>query len=172
MHAFFILPQKFSSILAGLVLLSCTSHILPAGSATVARTEVSSPSCIVYRTRSDCSKNIPVILSDDRKRIESYPDIKDICFEGKLSYPTVLAEGYLLDNRGIGPRVAFLSYTYEEYSQLVSTPPARVLMLHIIDDNPVEVMYNCGRRSNFDSLEMELNAIIKSGKLDGFPKLR
>jgi len=162
-------------LLAGLLFLSCSHHTVPAGSAGAATSGtmgISSPPCIVYRTRSDYSRNVPVILSDDQSTIVSFPDIKDVFFNGTLSYPTRLTNGYLLDNRGIGPMVAFLSYTYEEYSRLASTPSARELMNRILDKDPLLEMYQCGHRSDYSDPEQELNVIITSGKLSAFKKLK
>ena len=102
----------------------------------------------------------------------SYPDIKDIYYNGKLSYPTVLSNGYLLDNRGIGPEVAFLDYTYEDYSKLNATPPASELMKHLLDKDPLSEMYQCGLRSQYNDIEQDLNTIISSGKLKTFKKLK
>ncbi|MCX6245443.1 MAG: hypothetical protein NTU98_12180 [Bacteroidetes bacterium] len=155
-----------------LILLSCSRPAVPSGSSSGTKAAIAGAPCLVYRTRSDYSVNVPVILSDDRSTIVSFPDIKDIWFNGKLSYPTPLAENYLLDNRGIGPMVAFLSYTYEEYSRLSATPPASELMKHIIDKDPLTVMYQCGLRSQYQNPEQELNVIITTGKLETFKKLK
>ena len=162
-------------LLAGLIFLSCSHRAVPSGSAGNSMTGtvgISSPPCIVYRTRTDYSGNVPVILSDDRSRIVSFPDIKDIYFNGALSYPTRLTDGYLLDNRGIGPMVAFLSYTYEDYSRLAATPSVHELMNHIIDKDPLSEMYHCGKRSDYSDPESELNLIITSGKLQAFTRLK
>jgi hypothetical protein len=162
-------------LLTNLLFLSCSHYAVPAGSAGESKSGtvgISSPPCIVYRTRSDYSANVPVILSDDRSMIVSFPDIKDIYFNGTLSRPTRLTDGYLLDNRGIGPMVAFLSYTYEDYSRLASTPSVEELMNHIIDKDPLAEMYQCGLRSSYSNAEQELNVIITSGKLQSFKKLK
>ena len=109
-------------LFSGSLLLACSKPVDPSGSAPTLKSgqnSVPSPPCIVYKTKSDYSKNIPVILSDDQTRIVSYPDVKDVYFKGNLAYPTVLNDGFLLDNRGIGPNVAFLSVTYEQYSKMV-----------------------------------------------------
>ena len=90
--------------LTGLILISCTHQVSPSVSAAGSKrgtVGVSSPPCIIYRTRSDYSMYVPVTLSADKIKIVSYPDIKDIYFNGKLSVLTLLADGFLLDNRGI-----------------------------------------------------------------------
>ena len=160
---------------AGLLFMSCSYHVSSHGSAAAAKegpVAVNSPPCIIYRTKSDYSMNVPVILSADKSKIVSYPDIKDIYYNGKLSVPTFLANGFLLDNRGIGLQVAFLDFTYEEYSKLSSTPPATDLMNILIDKDPLIEMYQCGRRSQYADIEQELNVLIISGKLNTCKKLK
>ena len=168
-------PRLFSVILflfSGILFVSCSRHVAPKGSAQTAGARIPSPPCIVYRMRADYSRNVPVILSADRSSITSYPDIKDVWYNGKLAYPTPLVNGYYLDNRGIGPGVAFLDYTYDEYSKLGSTPPASELMKHILAKDPLEEMYQCGLRGQYTDIEKELVAIISSGKLNSYPKLK
>ncbi len=133
---------------------------------------VTSPEIIIYQTTKDYSKLVPVNLSDDKKQIESYPDIKDIFYDGKLAYPVQLHNGYWLDNRGIGRNVAFIKLTYEEYSKLSKTPSAEELMNMIIDDQPLISMYSCGARSSYKEIETELNMKIDSGDFSGFKKIK
>ena len=83
---------------------------------------VSSPRVFVYKTKGDYSHLVPVLMDDSRTQILSYPHPRDLFIGGKLCLPTLLNDGYWLDNRGIGRNVAFLSYTYEEYSRLSSAP--------------------------------------------------
>jgi len=162
-------------LLAGLLLMSCSQHTTPAGSVEGKKkgtVGVSSPSCIIYRTRKDYSMYVPVTLLPDKSKIESYPDIRDIYYNGKFSVPTLLADGFLLDNRGIGLQVAFLSYTYEEYSKLPSTPPATDMMSLLLDKDPLVDMYQCGKRNQYSDIKQELNVLIKSGKLGSCKKLK
>jgi hypothetical protein len=115
---------------------------------------------------------VPVMMSADKSKIESYPDIRDIYYEGKFALPTLLENGYLLDNRGIGPQVAFLWYTYEDYSKLSHTPTVEDLMTGLQDRDPLVEMYQCGQRSQYTNIEQELNDLIKSGKLSTCKKLK
>jgi len=119
------------------------------------------PPVIIYKTKSNYDKNVPVIMSEDKKDIVSYPDITDVYYAGKLAYPTQLANGYLLDNRGIGKNVAFLRFTYEEYSKLSSTPTKEELLGMIIDKNPLIELYNCDKlpKNNIE----KLNEAISNG---------
>ena len=121
------------------------------------------PHAFIYKTRKDYSKNVPVILSNDKTRISSYPDISDVYYNGKLAYPTALEDGYWLDNKGIGANVAFLNYTYEEYSKLPKTPSAKDLYKRIIDKNPLVKMVDCGVRYNYKDETAALNSLIKEG---------
>src|SRR2546423_15562709 len=75
------------------------------------------PPVLVYKTKTDYTNYVPVILSDDKTRIISYPDPKDI----QNSAPVKLKNGYLLDNRGISKNAAFLNWTYAKYSKLPAT---------------------------------------------------
>jgi hypothetical protein len=170
-----ILKLLSGYFLTGLLFLSCSHHVSPSGSVAGSKKGtifVTSPPTIIYRTHSDYSMYVPVILSEDKSRIVSYPDIKDIYYNGKLSFPTLLAGGFLLDNRGIGLQVAFLSYTYEEYSRLSSTPHATDLMNMLLDKDPLTEMYQCGQRSQYNDIEQDLNNLITSGKLNTCKKLK
>lgn len=129
---------------------------------------VTSPSIIVYKTRKDYTQLVPVSMNKERTRIVSYPAPTDIITGDKLTLPTPLTDGFLLDNRGITPTVAFLTYTYEEYSKFTVAPSIQVLMEHIADKYPLTLMYECGRRTENNNIVSLLNQIIK----DGFPNCK
>jgi hypothetical protein len=164
-----------SLLVACLLFASCSHHVTTTTVSTASTKKtvgVPSPPCIIYKTRSDYSMYVPVMMSPDKSKIESYPDIRDIYYQGKFSLPTLLVNGYLLDNRGIGPQVAFLWYTYEDYSKLTHTPTVEDLMTGLQDKDPLVEMYQCGQRSQYINLEQELNDLIKSGKLSTCKKLK
>lgn len=118
---------------------------------------------IVYKTKKDYRDKVPVTLSNDKTEIVAYPDPIDIYYNGELAYPTELADGYLLDNRGINKNVAFTDYTYEEYANLEKVPTKRELMQHIIDANPLIEIIDLGARSKYLDNEIEaINTIIKN----------
>lgn len=127
---------------------------------------VSSPEVIVYKTKGDYAHLVPVQL-DGQGRIISYPDPTDLRIGNRLCLPTPLHQGYWLDNRGISKGVAFLSYTYEEYSQLKSVPSLETLYSKIIDRQPLTEVHVCGRRFDYEGKDLvaELNAMIDAGKL-------
>lgn len=159
--AFVMLPALFTSC--------CHSRkaVSDAGQA-----RMPGPRAIIYQTHTDYLKYVPVILSEDRKSVESYPDIKDIYFQGRLAMPTVLHGGWLLDNRGISRNVAFIRLTYDEYAMLPQTPSASELYGMIIDKDPVTRMYDCGLRSDYQDIENELNKMIDAGKFSEFKLLK
>ena len=148
--------NKISLILLVLFVGSCGSSsklILPLSE--------SIPDAIVYKTKADYTYFVPVSLSEDGKTILSYPHPSDLKTNGQLAIPTKLKKGYLLDNRGIGPRVAFTNYTYIDYAALISPPTPEKLLKSIMDSDPLLEMYNCGKRADIKSLAY-LNEVIKN----------
>ncbi|MBU2651249.1 MAG: hypothetical protein KKA81_09970 [Bacteroidetes bacterium] len=130
------------------------------------------PPVIVYKTNNDYSRNVPVILTMDKKNIASYPGPGDLKYKGEFAYPVELHNGYLLDRRGITDRVAFLDYSYEEYSKLEKTPTREELMNHILDKDPLTEMYFCGSRNTYRDVEKEVNQVLESGDLSRWSKLK
>jgi hypothetical protein len=156
----------FLSVFTTISFLSCKCHknttqgvvqnITPAQGVA----KVTAP-VIIYKTNEDFYKRVPVVLNDEKTDIISYPDIKDVYYNGELAYPTRLENGFLLDNRGIGKNVAFLTYTYEEYSKLAATPSKDELMSKIINKNPLIALYKCDKLQKKNILM--LNDAIKKG---------
>jgi arginine repressor len=109
------------------------------------------PSVIIYKTKADYSKNVPVGLNEERTAIVSYPGKTDI----KGQEPTPLKYGFLLDRRGVNTNVAFLKYTYEEYLNLETIPPIAELFKAVLDADPLTEMYNCGKKSDFPNGDVE-----------------
>jgi len=126
------------------------------------------PPIIIYKTYKDYFYNIPVALSPDKTKIVSFPGINDIYYSGDLAYPTKLAGGYLLDNRGVGINSAFLKITYDEYSKFTTTPFAEELHDMVIDNNPFSEMYQltCNRDT------VEINKIITMGFKENCKKIK
>jgi hypothetical protein len=133
---------------------------------------VPGPKVIIYQTKDDYSKLVPVSLSEDRKSIDSYPDIKDVYFNGNLAYPTPLHKDYWLDNRGISANVAFLNMTYEEYSKLPKTPTPEELMKMVSYAEPIVSMYSCGSRSSYNDIIKELNSKIDAADFSTCVKIK
>lgn len=120
------------------------------------------PHIIIYKTKMDYSKLVPVLMNKEKNDIISYPAPSDLKIGGVLAVPTLLLEGYLLDNRGIGPDVAFLDMTYEQYSLLKEVPDKNNLMSRIIDRNPLVEMWDCGQRTNTNPDLQMLNKMIQN----------
>lgn len=115
---------------------------------------------IVYKTKANYNTLVPVILSDDRTKIISYPHPSDLKTGSNFPLPVILNNGYLLDKRGIGKNVAFLKITYEEYSKLVNTPNINELYNLIIDKNPLTELCDCGSKTAFTDQITQLNSLI------------
>lgn len=118
---------------------------------------------VVYKTTRDFSDYVPVTMDAKHEHIVSYPAPADLYYKGQLAKPVALAEGYWLDNRGIGAHVAFLDYTYEEYSRLSEAPALEVLESRILERYPLTEMYECGKRSSYTHEVEELNSLIREG---------
>ncbi len=126
---------------------------------------------IVYRTKGDYAQYVPVTLTDDGSTIASYPAPSDIYYQGKIARPTMLTDGYLLDNRGITPHSAFLKITYEEYANMKEVPSLRELDKMILDRAPFTEMYDLGERNAYPDLTGSINNLIKGGRLSEYRKL-
>jgi hypothetical protein len=126
------------------------------------------PPVIIYKTRKDYSDKVPIGLSDDKMSVISYPDKIDIYHGGKFATPTLLVNGYLLDNRGIGINSAFTTYSYSEYSQLPATPTAETLFSQIIDNDPFIEIYFC--KCSRDTVG--LNRMIREGLTENCKKIK
>ena len=126
---------------------------------------------IIYKTKGDYSQYVPVTLSDDGSAIAAYPAPSDVYYRGVISKPTQLANGYLLDNRGLTTHSAFVKITYDDYSKLTDVPALPELYKKIIDKNPFTEMYDLGERNQYEADGATINAIIKSGRLKEYKKL-
>jgi len=123
------------------------------------------PHIVIYKTANDYGNNVPVLLSDDKTQIVSYPHPTDLFFGENLALPAQLNNGYLLDNRGIAKNVAFLKYTYEEYEKLKDVPTLHELQRNIIDKDPLTELWDCGKKTNFTDLQKQLNDWIDKNLL-------
>lgn len=123
------------------------------------------PRIVIYKTTRDYSHNVPVLLTDDKTRIVSYPHPTDLFSGDKLALPSLLHDGYLLDNRGIHKNVAFLKYTYEEYSKRKDAPSLEELEKNIIDKDPLLELWDCGDKNSYTDLQTQLNDWIDKNML-------
>ncbi len=144
----------------------------PATAATAGGPAKAGAPTLIYKTRADYNRFVPVTLSADKKEIVGYPAPADVYYNGKLAYPVSLNNGYLLDNRGIGPNTAFLKITYEDYAKLNSVPTLAELYTQIDDKDPIVEIYNLGDRSRFKNETAEINDLISKGALKKFTKIK
>ncbi|MBS1586200.1 MAG: hypothetical protein JSS82_11720 [Bacteroidetes bacterium] len=133
---------------------------IPAGA------QVPGPHAIVYKTRKDYSKLVPVTLSADGKQIVSYPAPEDLKAGNRYLYPTRLHNGYLLDNKGIGPNTAFLNVSYERYARLKTAPSVAQLQRMILSRTPFKELCDCGPLNSYKAPTKELNAAIDKRELN------
>ena len=120
------------------------------------------PQVLVYKTKADYNNRVSVILSDDKTQIISYPDPHDIKMRPGYPAPTPLHDGYLLDNRGIGKNVAFLSLTWTEYAGLQKIPSLKELYGLVVDKDPLRELIDCGNINAFTNPVKQLNKLIDS----------
>jgi hypothetical protein len=153
--------MKLSILIISCLLFSCKSNNKAAFKPDFSL----GPSAIVYQTKADFSKNVPVILSADKSEIVSYPHPTDIKSGDLFQYPIELKGGYLLDNRGINENVAFLKLTYEEYSKMPEAPSLEILYSLIIEKDPIIKICDCGNKKAFNNLTEQLNTLILKNKL-------
>lgn len=116
----------------------------------------------IYRTSGDFADNVPVGLSGDRSYLVSFPSVKDVLPE---STPIPLADGYLLDRRGIRPTTAFTTYTYAQYAALEKTPQPAKLLSSVIPGSRVteivEMPFHVGTDLAADTAKC--NRLIRNG---------
>lgn len=125
---------------------------------------------LVYKTRINFNENVPVILSEDKTKIISYPHPKDVSIENILVIPTKLNNGYLLDNKGISKNTAFISVKYDAFSKMKDAPSYDVLYSLIIDKDPITELYDCGNKIAFTNELSQLNHMIKNNSLESICK--
>jgi len=125
----------------------------------------SGPPVLVYKTKANYNNLVPVILSDDKTTIVSYPDPTDIKTASGFAVPVLLHEGYLLDNRGIGKNVAFLNITYQDYAAFENVPNLKMLYNLIRDKDPLTELWYCGPKNSFGNVTKNLNNMIDNDLL-------
>lgn len=139
---------------------------------TVNQAQIPGPRAYIYQTNADYSVYVPVILSDDKKELNSYPAPGDLYFKGELALPLQLEKGFFLDRRGINPLAAFTKWTYAEYVELKQAPTQEAIMGMLLDTDPFVSFYDCGPLHKYSNPEQELNALILKGDFSSFQKLK
>jgi len=149
--------MKIQTLMVLLFLTSCSVTEYTAG-----MLEDQAP-VIVYQTKEDYSRYVPITMNAARDRIVAYPAPGDLYHDGELALPVVLKKGYLLDRRGIGPNTVFTHYTYGEYAKMESPPSLRELENNIRFKYPFRAIYRCGTAGDYQDMVKELNSKIKEG---------
>lgn len=123
------------------------------------------PPVWVYKTKADYNNLVPVVLSDDKAEIIAYPHPSDLLVGDTYPVPSILNNGYLLDNRGINKNIAFIKLTYQQYAQLKEAPSLKELDSLIIDRDPLTELCNCGNKKALTDPIKQLNRLIDDKKL-------
>lgn len=119
---------------------------------------------IIYKTKGDYRNLVPITLSADKKHVIARPAPGDLMLGDGFATPIELADGYLLDRRGVGPGTAFIEYTYKHYFAIKGIPTEEDLLRRIVDSDPFTEIYRCDR-SQCNPLDIEsMNKYIRSGK--------
>jgi|JI102314A1RNA_FD_contig_81_326421_length_942_multi_1_in_0_out_0_2 hypothetical protein len=154
---------KNMAILSAIAIFSCST---PKNiNNLISKNYIKNPPLIIYKTKKNYFHNVPFNLTDDKKSIGNYPHPVDVFYKSKLAYPTELANGYFIDNRGISIYSAFSSYDYETYSKLKVAPSELDIMQKIIDFDPFVEMYHCGCRHDYKDEVATMNELIRKGQL-------
>ena len=136
-----------------------------ANTASAQKAGVTGPHAIIYKTKGNYKKLVPVVLSDDKSKIVSYPDPHDMKTGGSRMQPTDLHKGYLLDNRGVGVNTAFIKMNWEKYAALPAAPSTDELYKMIVDKDPFTTICDCGNKHSFKHPIADLNRLIDGKKL-------
>lgn len=157
--------RLLSIMILSLLFVSCRPHkeISKETNKMITTTISIDQQAVVYKTTVDLVDYVPVIMNEGKTKIISYPAPSDLFYEGKLAKPTVLKDGYLLDNRGITENVVFLNYTYEVYSQLNNVPTLDEMLKNIKEKYPLKELVYGGSRYQYKDEVKELNALIDAG---------
>lgn len=118
---------------------------------------------IIYRTKADYSQLVPITLSEDGQQVVSYPAPTDLMRGQDYTLPTPLADGWLLDNRGITPHSVFIRLSYAEYGALERSPSTEELLQLVVDPNPFVSIVLCDRQQIDDPTPKKLNRYITEG---------
>ena len=92
------------------------------------------PKAVIYKTSGDFFDRVPITMNRERTKVVSYPAPTDI-YPGAM--PVRLADGWLLDRRGIGENAVFTRWTYNEYAALSEPPTLAELKSAVIPGSRV-----------------------------------
>lgn len=113
---------------------------------------------VIYKTKKNYSNLVPVTLSSDKKRIVGFPHPVDLKNDSSCNYPTLLFNGYWIDNIGITVNTGYINISLEDYSNLNAPPSVNEMMSKLVDESPFLEIWNCGYGNELNI--SELNRII------------
>jgi len=135
------------------------------------KTTISQPPIVIYKMKRDYSRNVPVLLSDDKKEIVSYPHPLDLIgMTSKEVMPIRLHGGYYLDRRGINKNVAFLNITYNSYRKLRKPLSIKEIEKLILDRNPLTQILICSNLTYSENNIEKINSMIDKGEISSICK--
>ena len=127
---------------------------------------ISQPPMVIYKMKRDYSRNVPVLLSDDKKEIVSYPHPLDLIgMTSKEVMPIRLHGGYFLDRRGINKNVAFLNISYNNYRKLRRPVSISEIEKLLLDRNPLTDFLSCPDITYSRKFVQDINSLIDKGEL-------
>jgi len=130
------------------------------------KTSVSYPPIVIYKMKRDYSRNVPVLLSDDKSEIVSYPHPMDLIgMTSKEVMPIRLHDGYYLDRRGINKNVAFLNISYNSYRKLRKPLGNKEIEKLIVDRNPLTQILICSNLTYSENNIEKINSMIDKGEI-------
>lgn len=121
--------------------------------------QATAPVFIYKPKKEEYAQHIMVALDETKTKIASYPSRRD----AKAQVPDKLGYGFFLDKTGIKTNMVVLKYTIQEWVAMDPTPSQEDMLQNILDDQPFEEIYYCGKRSDFgDNVEMGLKKRLES----------
>ncbi len=161
--------MKFKNLLfiltAGLFLVACVNTHKAEKKEKPAQVVKVPHQTIIYKTKANFDNLVPVGLSDNKKEVVSLPAPTDLFNGNNLRTPIQLHNGYLLDQRGIGPNTAFIKTTYQEYSKRSQPMSSPEILNNIKETDPIIEMYSCKYKGAPSELVDWLNDLIDKGQL-------
>lgn len=131
----------------------------------------SQPPMVIYKMKRDYSRNVPILLSDDKKEIVSYPHPMDLMgMTSKEVMPIRLHDGYYLDRRGINKNVAFLNISYNSYRKLRKPLGIKEIEKLILDRNPLTQILICPNLTYSENNIEKINSMIDKGEISSICK--
>lgn len=150
------MKHSYIVLIMSILLLSCKSKQIAINNQLYSATQ----QIVIYKTIKDFSNYVPVTMNASKTEIISYPAPSDLLFEGKTTTPTKLKNGYLLDNRGINENIAFLKYTYEDYSGMKEAPSLSEMQKNILEKYPLSSLIYCEKSLLKEITVESLNKLI------------